>query len=132
MIPPALQDHEWRDGRSSLRETGVVLSLAGELGLLIEGAQHITIGRNVARLTALIAVANAAMNDDDPHKLKRAHVEALRAAAESGGGRILSAAHAASEARPTRSRVTCLGRERRRLRECGVGFRLSVSFSALG
>jgi hypothetical protein len=82
MIPPALQDHEWRNGQSTLRDTGVVLSLAGELGLLIEGAQHITIGRNVARLTALIALANAAMSDDDPHKLKRAHVDALRAVAE--------------------------------------------------
>ena len=85
MISPALQDHEWRDGRSSLRETGVVLSLAGELGLLIEGAQHITIGRNVARLTAMIALANAALSDDDPHKLKRAHVDALRLAADSAG-----------------------------------------------
>jgi len=87
MLPPALQDHEWRNGQSTLRDTGVVLSLAGELGLLIEGAQHITIGRNVARLTALIAVANAAMNDDDPHKLKRAHVDALRAAAEGKPGK---------------------------------------------
>ena len=86
MLPPALQDHEWRNGQSTLRDTGVVLSLAGELGLLIEGAQHITIGRNVARLTALIAVANAAMSDDDPHKLKRVHVEALRAVADGGAG----------------------------------------------
>jgi hypothetical protein len=84
MIPPALQDHEWRNGQSTLRDTGVVLSLAGDLGLLIEGAQHITIGRNVARLTALIAVANAAMSDDEPRKFKRGHVEALRAAAEGG------------------------------------------------
>ena len=85
MLPPALQDHEWRDGRSSLRDTGVVLSLAGDLGLLIEGAQHITIGRNTARLTALIALANAALTDDDPRKFKRAHVAALRSAAASGG-----------------------------------------------
>jgi hypothetical protein len=84
MLPPALQDHEWRNGQSTLRDTGVVLSLAGELGLLIEGAQHITIGRNVARLTALIALANAAMSDEDPHKLKRAHVDALRAVIEGG------------------------------------------------
>jgi hypothetical protein len=82
MLPPALQDHEWRNGQSTLRDTGVVLSLAGELGLLIEGAQHITIGRNVARLTALIAVANAAMSDEEPRKFKRAHVEALRTAAD--------------------------------------------------
>jgi hypothetical protein len=87
MLPPALQDHEWRNGQSTLRDTGVVLSLAGELGLLIEGAQHITIGRNVARLTALIAVANAAISDDDPHKLKRAHVDALRAVIEGGAGK---------------------------------------------
>jgi len=85
MLPPALQDHEWRNGQSTLRDTGVVLSLAGDLGLLIEGAQHITIGRNVARLTALIAVANAAMSDDEPRKFKRAHVEALRAAADGAG-----------------------------------------------
>jgi hypothetical protein len=84
MLPPALQDHEWRNGQSTLRDTGVVLSLAGELGLLIEGAQHITIGRNVARLTALIAVANAAMSDEEPRKFKRAHVDALRAAADNG------------------------------------------------
>ena len=45
-----------------------------------------TIGRNVARLTALIAVANAAMSDDEPRKLKRVHVEALRAAAEGEAG----------------------------------------------
>ena len=82
MFPPALQAHEWRDGRSSLRDTGVVLSLAGELGLLIEGAQHITIGRNVSRLTALIALANAALLDDDPRKLRRDHVDALRSAAD--------------------------------------------------
>ncbi|HEV8496737.1 MAG TPA: hypothetical protein VGQ56_07750 [Gemmatimonadaceae bacterium] len=82
MFPPALQAHEWRDGRSSLRDTGVVVSLAGELGLLIEGAQHITIGRNVARLTALIALANAALVDDDPRKLRREHVDALRSAAD--------------------------------------------------
>ena len=81
MFPPALQAHEWRDGRSSLRDTGVVLSLAGELGLLIEGAQHITIGRNVSRLTALIALANAALLDDDPRKLRSEHVDALRSAA---------------------------------------------------
>ena len=82
MFPPALQAHEWRDGRSSLRDTGVVLSLAGEIGLLIEGAQHITIGRNVGRLTALIALANAALLDDDPRKLRRDHVDALRSAAD--------------------------------------------------
>ena len=87
MLPPALQDHEWRDGQSRLRDTGVVLSLAGELGLLIEGAQHITIGRNVARLTAIIALANAAMADDDPHKFKRAHVDALRSLADSADGK---------------------------------------------
>jgi len=58
------------------------VSLAGELGLLIEGAQHITIGRNVARLTALIALANAALVDDDPRKLRREHVDALRSAAD--------------------------------------------------
>jgi hypothetical protein len=86
MIPPPLQDHEWRNGQSTLRDTGVVLSLAGDLGLLIEGAQHITIGRNVARLTALIAVANAAMSDEEPRKFKRAHVEALRSVAEGGVG----------------------------------------------
>jgi len=85
MLPPALQDHEWRNGQSTLRDTGVVLSLAGELGLLIEGAQHITIGRNVARLTALIAVANAAMSDEEPRKFKRAHVDALREAADDAG-----------------------------------------------
>jgi hypothetical protein len=87
MLPPALQDHEWRNGQSTLRDTGVVLSLAGELGLLIEGAQHITIGRNVARLTALIALANAAMSDDDPHKLKQAHVDALRAVVQGAAGK---------------------------------------------
>lgn len=86
MLPPALLDEEWRDGRSRLRDTGVVLSLAGELGLLIEGAQHITIGRNVGRLTALIALANAALNDDDPRKFKRAHVDALRSAAARAEG----------------------------------------------
>jgi hypothetical protein len=86
MLPPALQAHEWRDGRSSLRDTGVVLSLAGELGLLIEGAQHITIGRNVARLTALIALSNAALKDDDPRKFKREQVHALRSAADKADG----------------------------------------------
>jgi hypothetical protein len=86
MLPPALQAHEWREGRSSLRDTGVVVSLAGELGLLIEGAQHITIGRNVGRLTALIALSNAALNDDDPRKFKREQVTALRSAAEKAGG----------------------------------------------
>ena len=78
MLPPALRDEEWRDGRSRLRDTGVVLSLAGELGLLIEGAQHITIGRNVGRLTALIALANAALSDGEPRKLTPTHVEVLR------------------------------------------------------
>src|SRR5215475_7181635 len=86
MLPPALLDEEWRDGRSRLRDTGVVLSLAGELGLLIEGAQHITIGRNVGRLTALIALANAALNDDDPRKFKREQVDVLRSVADKAGG----------------------------------------------
>src|SRR5215468_5604863 len=81
MLPPALLDEEWRDGRSSLRDTGVVLTLAGELGLLIEGAQHITIGRNVGRLTAMIALANAALSDEDPRKLTPTHVEVLRSVA---------------------------------------------------
>jgi hypothetical protein len=87
MLPPALQDHEWRDGRSRLLDSGVVLALAGELGLLIEGAQHITIGRNVRSLTALIALSNAALSDDDPRKFKRAHVDALRSAAAAAEGR---------------------------------------------
>ena len=86
MLPPALKEDEWRDGRSRLPDTGVVLSLAGELGLLIEGAQHITIGRNVGRLTAIIALANAALADDVPHKFKRAHVDALRSAASAAEG----------------------------------------------
>ncbi len=85
MVQPALRENEWREGRVSwLRESGVVLSLAGDLGLLIEGSQHITIGKSGARLTALIAMANAALSDDDPRKLKRVHVEALRAAATGG------------------------------------------------
>jgi hypothetical protein len=86
MLPPALRDEEWRDGRSRLRDTGVVLSLAGELGLLIEGAQHITIGRNVGRLTALIALANAALSDGEPRKLTPTHVEVLRSAAAATSG----------------------------------------------
>ena len=87
MLEPALRDDEWRNGRVSwLRETGIALSLAGELGLLIEGSQHITIGRNGHRLTALIAMANAALNDDDPRKLTRADVDALRAAAAGQNG----------------------------------------------
>jgi len=91
MFPPALQAHEWRDGRSSLRDTGVVLSLAGDLGLLIEGAQHITIGRNVGRLTALIALSNAALKDDDPRKFKPEHVEALHSAADKAKGKAEAA-----------------------------------------
>ncbi len=84
MVQPALRDEEWRDGRISwLRESGIVLSLAGDLGLLIEGAQHITVGRNGKRLTALIAFANAALPADDPRKLTRAHVDTLRAVADS-------------------------------------------------
>lgn len=84
MVQPALRDDEWRDGRISwLRESGIVLSLAGELGLLIEGSQHITIGKNATRLTALIAMANAALPADDPRKLTRAHLDALRAAVDS-------------------------------------------------
>ena len=90
MLPPALREEEWRDGRSRLRDTGVVLSLAGELGLLIEGAQHITIGRNPGRLTALIALANAAMKDDEPHKFTPTHVEALRSAAAAADGKEAS------------------------------------------
>ena len=81
MLPPALRDEEWRDGQSRLRDTGVVVSLAGDLGLLIEGAQHITIGRNTGRLTALIALANAAMSEGEPRKFTPAHVEALRSVA---------------------------------------------------
>jgi hypothetical protein len=84
MVQPALRDEEWRDGRISwLRESGIVLSLAGDLGLLIEGAQHITIGKNGKRLTALIAMANAALADDDGRKLTRAHLDALRAVVDS-------------------------------------------------
>ena len=87
MLEPALRDDEWRNGRVSwLRETGIALSLAGELGLLIEGSQHITIGKNGHRLTALIAMANAALSDEDPRKLTRAHLDALRAATDEKNG----------------------------------------------
>ena len=64
-----------------------MLSLAGDLGLLIEGAQHITVGRNGKRLTALIAMANAALPADDPRKLTRAHVDTLRAVVDSNDGK---------------------------------------------
>jgi hypothetical protein len=53
---------------------------------LIEGAQHVTIGKNGPRLTALIAMANAALSDDDPRKFTRAHLDALRAAADEKNG----------------------------------------------
>lgn len=80
-IPPALSEAEWHAKATAERVEGPLIHL-GEFGLVVAaerlGGHAVVVGRDVSTLAAAIALANAAVNDEDPRKLTRKHVNTLR------------------------------------------------------
>jgi hypothetical protein len=86
-IPRALTDAQWFDSRYWFTNGDVEFLIRGEgayHSLRIQskkaGVQYST--GDVNDLAALIALANAAMNDDDPRKIRPSWITALRHAAD--------------------------------------------------
>jgi hypothetical protein len=81
-IPPALNALQWRERRYTTSYGFCVETPArDELNLLMGGRLYAS-PREVATLAALIALANAAMNDEDPRKFARENLTVLRRVAE--------------------------------------------------
>ena len=77
-IPPALSESEWAAETVPMPDTKASRTFRAQTtigGLSIDGQIHI---RDVNDLAALIALANAAMNDEDPRKFRRDQVTNLR------------------------------------------------------
>ena len=84
-IAPALTPEEWRE-KLAVRADGTAL---WPISITFLSALHIQITRDIdftaekpATLTALIALANAALPDDDQRKITRTKLDLLREAAE--------------------------------------------------
>lgn len=94
-IPPALTFREWvrgRTDRGDLRielENGDMLTVSmppSATGIRADAVRWgITISGMADDFAALIALANAALPDEDPRKLRREHVEVLRSAPDGPG-----------------------------------------------
>ena len=80
-ILPALSAEEWakREIRRSDADVTVWARIEPVVGLQVEFVYGGSYGaKDVANIAAIIALANAAMNDEDPRKFTRATVDALR------------------------------------------------------
>lgn len=77
-IPPALSAEDWQ-GKTYWPDDGPMIRADLQLGLRVsDGGEAVNVGEDVSHLAALIALANAAMNDEDPRKLTHDTVRVLR------------------------------------------------------
>lgn len=79
-IAPALSSEEW-DAFSSSDEETATESLKARLGDLFGDAPLDSL-RAQTGAAALVAIANDALNDNDPRKIKRFYVDRIRDAAD--------------------------------------------------
>ena len=91
-FPPALTAQQWKRGLfpsepiiyNSPARRAVSFGILGEwpnaLAISIEG--HVARIEDPSDLAALIALANHAMNDEDPRKIRRETIQVIREAAE--------------------------------------------------
>jgi hypothetical protein len=98
-IPPALSEDEWFTGREL---TGGYRAIVGPNNALTitrgDGRREETVLeiQDVNELAAIIALANLAINPEDPRKFRREHVSLIREAAELLAGGVLPAAEIAA------------------------------------